>query len=107
LHETQIEAFDDRAELADVEVAAAEAPRPSQEYVASRLHQTLAGHDAPAVVLLQAFARIRLKHRCLGFLDLQENRVGGGGEKERDTAVGADAAYADDLDRLIGSGRGI
>jgi hypothetical protein len=50
LHETQIEAFDDRAdlgiaELADVEVAAAEALRPSQEYVACRLHQTRAGHE--------------------------------------------------------------
>jgi hypothetical protein len=49
----------------------------------------------------------RLGSRCLGFLDLQENRVVVAREEKGDTTVGADAADADDLDRQIAEGKTI
>src|SRR5271156_5505846 len=56
--------------------------KPSEEDVARRPHQTVAGLDALPVILMHALAGIGFEHRRLGFLDLQENRVVVVGEEE-------------------------
>src|SRR3984885_13442820 len=67
-------------QLANVEVAVDAGdplgwPDPPQHDVACRLHQSLALHHALAVVRELAAPEIRLQHRRLGLLPLQEQRV--------------------------------
>ena len=89
-------------ELADVEVALhavdALGPDPAEEDVARRLEQPLALHDALSVVGVPALARVRLEHRRLRLLDLEEQRVGVVlAQHEHDPAPGTDAPDPDDL----------
>ena len=72
--------------------------QPAEEDVARRLHQPLALDDALAVVRVLALAEVRLEHRRLRLLDLEEERVVVvPAEQQDDPAAGADAADADDL----------
>ena len=62
------------------------------------LHQALALDDALAVLLVLARAEVRLEHRRLGLLELQEQRiVVVAAEQQQDPGAGPDAADADDL----------
>ena len=71
---------------------------PAEQDVARRLHQPLAGDHALAVVLVLALAEVRLEHRRLRLLDLQEQRVVESRPSSRsDPAARAHAADADDL----------
>ena len=93
-------------ELAHVEVALAAVERvrvePAEHDVTRRLEQALAFDDALAMVAVLAAAAVRLQHRGIGLLDLQEERVGVVlAEHEEDPAAGADAAHADDLARQV------
>ena len=73
-------------------------PLPAEEDVAGRLHEPLALDDTLAVVGEAALAQVRLEHRGLGFLHLQEQRVVVvEADQERHPAAGADAADADHL----------
>ena len=95
-------------ELAPVEVAvlAVDAGldvQPAEEDVAGGLHQPLAGDHPLTVVLELARAEELLEHRCLGLLQLQEQRIlAVAAEQQRDPGAGADAAHADDLAREVG-----
>src|SRR6516165_10488938 len=62
-------------QLAGVEIAPFSAPTPAQEDVGRRLHAALANHYTFAVVLIPTFAQIRLQHRWLRLLELQEQRI--------------------------------
>ena len=71
---------------------------PAEQDVARRLHQALALDDPLAVVAVPAGAEVRLEHRGLGLLDLQQERVVVvAAEHQHDPRPGPDAAHADDL----------
>ena len=71
---------------------------PAEHDVARRLEEALALDDPLAVVGEPAPPGVRLEHRRLGLLDLEEQRVGVvASEHQRDPAPGADAADPDDL----------
>ena len=89
-------------QLAHVEVAAAavgaDIGAPAEEDVAGGLHQPLSLDHPPAVVAKAATSGVRLEHRGLCFLGLEEQWVAfvAAGEKD-DPGAGPDAADADDL----------
>src|SRR5215471_17314065 len=69
-------------QLADEEVALGPVEgllraQPAEEDVARGLHQPLADDHALSVVLVSTLAEVRLEHRSLRLLDLQEERVVG------------------------------
>ena len=104
--QVEIPIFDDRAhlhvaQLANVDVASVDSPRPAQEDIARRLHQTLTRDDSMAVVLMQALPHVRLQHRGLRFFYLQEKRVVVRRKEESDGAQRADAADSDRLNRQV------
>ena len=85
---------------------------PAQEGVRLRLQDPLAGHDAvalpPEVDIVDAGrdrgrdAAIGLDHGLLGLLHLEEQRLTGRAEEQHDVAARADAAHADDAERVVG-----
>ena len=93
-------------ELARVEVVLVagqvRCPVPAEEDVARRLGQALALDDPAPVVLVRALAHVRLQHRRLGLLDLEEQRVAVVATADvRDPAPGADAPDAHHLPRHV------
>ena len=89
-------------QLAEVEVAIDHIEtlraEPAQQDVALGLHQPLALDHTLAVVVEGALAEIRLQHRRLGLLRLEEERiVAVAPQHQHDPRPGADAADADDL----------
>ena len=71
---------------------------PAEENIGVRLHQALAGYDAPAGVLVLALPDKSLEHGWLRLLDLQEQGiVEVDAEEEHDPGASADAAHPDDL----------
>ena len=73
-----------------------------EERVARRLQQALALHDALALVLVLAGARIGREHGRVGLLDLQEQRVIlAVAHQQQHERLGPDRADADDLPREI------
>jgi len=66
--------------------------------VAAGLHHPLAGHDPMTGIGVLARTEMRFEHRGLGFLHLQDYRVGAvATEHQSDPGPGADTADADDL----------
>src|SRR5207344_334779 len=89
-------------ELADVVVALhavqAGAALPAEEDVGGCLHHSLAAHNALAMGLVRALAEIRLEHRGLSLLGLEDEGVlAVTPDQEHDPRAGSDAANADDL----------
>src|SRR5436305_5989672 len=50
-------------------------PCPAEKDIAGRLHEILSTHHSLGVVEIGAWPEVRLVHRCLCLLDLQEARV--------------------------------
>ena len=70
--------------------------------VAGGLHEPLAVHDALALVLVLARARVGSEHRRAGLLDLQEQRIVVAVAHQQDhQRLGPDRADADDLAREV------
>ena len=96
-------------ELANVEVAPDAVDRvlrlgayPAEEDVARRLHQALPVRRRALRGCVRARAEVRLEHRRLRLLDLEEERVVAvASEQQEDPAAGSDAADADHLPREI------
>src|SRR3984885_645548 len=94
-------------ELTDIEVAgpavqARFGPLPAQEDVAGCLHQPLARYHPLALVGELAGADESAEHRRLGFLNLQEQRIGViAAEHQDDPAARSDAADTDDFARDV------
>ena len=66
---------------------------PAQEHVAGGLHEPLTLDGAPGVVVVGGAPEVRLEHRLLRFLDLQDERVVVPASfQERDPAASPDAA---------------
>jgi len=93
-------------ELANVEVAGASVDvrnaLPTKENVAGGLHEPLTLDDAASVVLVGGAPEVRLEHRRLGFLDLEDEWVvGAAAVQQRDPTTGPDAADPHHLARRV------
>src|ERR671915_966692 len=86
------------SQLTPIEVAAACAAKPGEEYVACGLHQPLTGNDAVPLVPVDALRKMRFQHRNLCFLYLEKQRIVLVATLEqRDILPGANASYPHDL----------
>ncbi len=84
-------------QLAHVVVPAARPFAPAEKAVARALRKSLPGNDAPAVVAERRPAHVRLEHRRLGLLHLEDDPVTlrvVRGLHQADPAPRADAAHA-------------
>src|SRR5690606_30930632 len=87
----------DVPELTDEELPAVRRRQPAEEGVAERLHESLAVHDALALVVKDAGSRVRLEYGVTRLLDLEDKRLPVTGHQQDDPAPRTHAADPHDL----------